>query len=156
MGMTRVCYAETDTPRAVIALVAPLLLLAALLLVLIGKGYSLADYPALVSTGEIPWFPQVVGWFCFVAWIVRYIRPAWRALWDGPCMISSDGKDLFLPSDHKVGLASIRAVTVQRGFFRKVAYIDRNQGRIAVNLLFVRPSSDPLLRSLVSGEMAPG
>ena len=154
--MKRACYAEADTRRAVIALVAPFLFLAAVLLVLTEKGYSLTDYPALVSTGQIPWFPQLVGWVCFVVWIVRYFPPAWRALWDGPCIISSDGKDVFLPSNYKVSLASIRAVTVQRGFFRKVAFVERDQGRIAVNLLFVRHSSDALLRSLASGETPSG
>jgi len=150
--MRRVCYAETDTLRAVVGLATPFLFLAAMLLALTGKGYSLTDYPALVSTGEIPWFPQVGGGISFVFWIVRCYPPAWTALWDGPCIISSDGEDVFLPANHKVSLASIRAVTVHRGFFRKVAYFDRDQGRIAVNLLFVRPSSDQRLRSLVSEE----
>jgi hypothetical protein len=122
------------------------------MLALAGKGDALSDYPALVSSGEMPWLPQAVGWFCIAAWIVRYFPPAWRAVWDGPCIVSSDESDLFLPGGHRVSLSSIKAVTVQRGFFRKVAYVDGDQGRIAVNLLFVRPASDPLLRSLAPAD----
>ena len=152
--MRRTCYAKADTTRAVVALVAPFAFLAALILALTGKGHSLADYPALISSGEIAWFPQTVGWFCFVAWIVRYFPPALTALWDGPCLISSDGKNLFMPGGHRISLSSIRAVTVQRGFFRKAVYLDRDEGRISVNLLFVRPASDPMLRSLAGSDSA--
>jgi len=152
--MTRSCYATADTPRAIVALAAPFVFMIAFLLALTARGYSATDYPALIATGDLPWFPQVVGWFCVCVWIVRYFPPARTALWDGPCIISSDGQDLFLPNDHKISLASIRAVTIQRGGLRKVAYIDSDQGRIAVKLLFVRPSSDPLLRSLAPAAMA--
>jgi hypothetical protein len=153
--MKRVCYATVDTSRAVVALVAPFAALGAATLSLVAKGYSLADYPALISSGEVPWFPQLVGWVCLAAWIVRYFPPAWVALWNGPCIISSDGKDLFLPHGHKISLKSIRAVSLQRGFLRKVAYLDRPQGRIVISLLFVRNSSDPLLRSLAAADKAP-
>lgn len=148
--MTRICYAKSDTPRAVVALLAPFGFLAALLLVITGKGYNLTDYPALVSSGEVSWFPQVVGWLCVGVWIVRYFPPAWRALWDGPCIIASDGKDLFLPSGQTLSLSSMRAVTVQRGFFRKVACIESEEGSVTLSLLFIRPTSDALLRSLGS------
>jgi hypothetical protein len=50
----------------------PFFFFAAIALLVMGKGYSFSDYPNLVSSGEVPWFPQVVGWLCVVAWIVRY------------------------------------------------------------------------------------
>ena len=153
--MTRVCYATSDTPRAILALGAPFLFLAAFEMVLTLKGYSLADYPALLSSGDVPWFSQAVGWLCLCAWIWRYFPSAWRALWDGPCLIWSEGDDLYIHRNGKVSVASIRSVSVRRGFFRKVAYLERQHGRIAVSLLFVRPSSDALLRSLPSREALP-
>ena len=145
-----VCYAKADTPRALIALVAPLGFLVAMILAGIEKGYSLTDYPVLLSSGQLAWFPQVVGWMAFLAWIVRYYPPAWQALWDGPCLVSGVGNDLYLPSHRSISLASVRAVTVQRGLFRKVAYFEQDQGRVALNLIFVQESSDDLLRCIAS------
>ena len=146
--MNRTCVATAGTPRAIVALVAPLVAIGAASFNLAGKGYSLSDYLALISTGEIGWFSQVIGWLCLVTWIARYFPPAFAAVWDGPCIVSADHRALFLPGGHIISLKSVREVTIHRGFFRKVAYIDRRQGRIAISLLFVRPSSDPLLRSL--------
>jgi hypothetical protein len=146
--MTRTCYAPADTSRAIIALVAPFAFLAVFALTLTGKGYSISDYLALIRNGEVAWLPQLVGWLSFSAWVVRYFPSAWTALWDGPCVVSGDASDLFLPGGHKVSRACIRAVTVQRTFLRKVAYFEGEQERIAVSLLFVRASADPLLRSL--------
>ena len=148
--MNRTCYATADTSRAIVALATPFVALLAGAIVLTGKGYSLGDYPMLISTGEISWFPQAAGWLCLVAWTVRYAPPAITALWDGPCIVSADHRALFLPGGHIISLESVSGVTIHRGFFRKVAYIERSQGRIAISLLFVPPSSDPLLRSLAT------
>jgi hypothetical protein len=149
----QVCYATVDTSRAVVALAAPFIAVIATMLMLIEKGYGVSDYPALIASGDIPWFPQVVGLLCLAFWIFRYVPPAWEALWYGPCIVSGDDKNLFLPGGHRISLKSVQAVTIHRSFLRKVAYLDRKQGRITLNLLFVRPSSDPLLRSIPKGEM---
>lgn len=149
----RTCYATADRPRALLALVLPFVAVGAGIFALVWKGYNVADYATLVSSGQLSWLRQGVAWIALGIWIVRYFPPAWTALRDGPCVISGDRKDLFLPGGHKLSRSSIKRVTIQRGFFRKVAYFDRSQGRIAVSLIFVKPSSDSLLQSLAAAEI---
>ena len=130
------------------ALLAPVAAIIWGMLTLVDKGYGGLDYFRLLASGELSWFRQGVGWVALGAWVIRFYPPAWSALWDGPCLASADEGNLYLPRTQPLRLDSIKAVTLQRGFSRKVAHIETTDGRFSLPLLFVRPTSDPLLLSL--------
>ena len=150
---SRTCYAMADTLRAAIALAAPFAAIGAAILAMGREGYNMGDYPALLSSGHLSWFRQAAGWLALATWTARYFPPAWAALWDGPCLVSSDSQNLFLPRVGQISLASITRVTVRREFFRKAAYIDTTEGCFTVSLLFVRSASDQKLRGLSPSRM---
>ena len=149
---SKTCYAIADTPRAVVALLAPFAAIFSAMLILGTKKYDVLDYFRLLAAGDLSWFRQGVGWLALGFWVVRYFPPAWSALWDGPCLVSSNDGNLYLPRSQRLSLNSIRAVTLHRGFARKIAFIETTDGRFSLPLLFVRPSSDQMLLSLSPSE----
>lgn len=144
----RTCFATADTPRAILALVAPLLAVTIGIVVFGNKGDGLTEYLRLLQSGELSWFGQGVGWLALLFWVARYFPPAWSALWNGPCLVSGDKENLYLSNGKQIPLANIQSVRVQRDLFRKIALIETTEGRVSVSLLFVRPSSDTFLRSV--------
>lgn len=151
------CYASADIPRALLALSAPFAWIVAVLLVLRDKGYGPLDYFALLRSGEVAWVPQAVGWVALVIWIARYFPAAWSALVDGPCLVSANDDDVILPGGRRLRREAIRAVHLQRGLLRKVAYLETANGRVTLPLIFVRNSSDAKLRSLAfAGQVLEG
>lgn len=83
-GMARTCYATADTPRAILALLAPVLAVAAGIVILGNQGYAPGDYVRLIETGELSWLRQGAGWLALLVWIARYFPPACFALWLSP------------------------------------------------------------------------
>jgi hypothetical protein len=148
MHTSRTCHASVDTSRAVIALLFPVASIIASVVAFQSKGYDPADYLILLRSGELSWFRQGLGWLCLIGWVWRYFPPAWLALWDGPCIVSSDEYTLFLPSSIKVRLVDVIGITLCRDFFRKEAVVETSNGRFAFSLIFVSESSDSQLKAL--------
>jgi len=144
---SKICYASADIPRALLALLFPVAVVAAIVIILAGKGYGPLDFFALPRSGE-SWWRGAIGLVSLVAWIIRYFPPAWSALVDGPCLVFDDGDCIILPGARRLRRDAITAVHLHRGFYRKVAYLETATGRVSLPLIFVRVTSDRKLRSL--------
>ena len=144
------CFAQADTPRAVLALAVPPAALAYVIFMLWSKSYSPLDYFALLQTGELSWFRQGVGWIACIIWIVRYYPAGWSALLDGPCLIHGNDAEITLPGNRRVRRTDIRAVRLERSLLRKAVLFETPNGDVSLPLIFVRPSSDDALRGLAS------
>ena len=149
---SRTCYAVADTPRAVVALLFPVLLITSGIYGLTSKGYSVSDYILLLVSGHLSWFRQGVGWIALLVWVARYFPPAWIALWHGPCLLSADSEALYLARGHSIDRSDVSSVSINRGLFQKSARIRTSSGIVNFSLIFVRPASDVLLRSLAPGQ----
>lgn len=111
------------------------------------KGYSLPrDAELLVAALTTPL--QTMGFGALVFWIWRFWPPAWEAVWYGPYLVTSKDDTLFLPRNRQLALSEVTAVSVQRGFWTKVAVIETLHDRVSFAALFMTESSDQRLREL--------
>ena len=145
--------AFADTFRAAGAILSPIVVVPYIIMTLADKGYGIVSYlEAVAALGAGGLIDHGLGWLCVATWIVQFCPPAWVALWDGPCLLSRDEKDLFLPRNQTVSLSTIMAITFRRTLFTKIAYFETSKGRIALNLRFVRDESRDLLRALAASD----
>jgi hypothetical protein len=148
----KTCFAEADTPRAVLALAVPPAAIACVVIMLVSKGYGVLDYFALLQSGELSWVRQGIGWIAILFWVARYYPSAWSAVWEGPCLVRGDDAEIILHGERRIRRTEIKAVRLQRGWFRKVAEFETSAGRVSLPLIFVRRSSDHALRSVASSD----
>jgi hypothetical protein len=137
-------YARPDRFRAIVALVAPFLLLAAVVVVLLNKGHSLADYPRLVMSGKVSPISQIVGWTCLIFWIARYWPGAIDAL-SSNFVLARAGNSIVNAKGESVEFSSIKDVTLRQSVLRKEIVIETDGGSVRQGIVFAQTPARDLL-----------
>ena len=150
MAETRHCHAKADTNRALLAFAFPLGALFLGAWFLTEKGYSLIEYPSLVGNGGVTLPGQIGGWVGFVLWAVFYWPPAFHALIDGPCIVSSDLDTLYLPGRRTLALPDIADVTIAKGFFQDFATVSTATDHVRFSVVLVNEAWRRRLQELPS------
>jgi len=138
-------YARPDRFRAAMALIAPIFVLVVGGGALLKKGYSLADYPLLIASGEVSSISQIVGWVCFALWIYRFWPSAIDAL-SSNFVLARNARLIMNAKGHEVALSSIEKVRLDQTFLRKEIVIEAG-GRAALRqgVIFAQSSAQELL-----------
>ena len=82
------------------------------------SGHTLADYPALLASGELSPVRQAAGWIAVALFIAVYVPPAITAL-KAPTFVSTSAHSLFIPSGKKVALDAIKSITFSKTFWHR-------------------------------------
>jgi hypothetical protein len=116
--------------KAWVALAAPVIGWGYALNSMVGKGYSLLDYPSLILEGRLSWFTQGMGWVATAAWIFFYWRGAYVAL--ASDNIITDTPDSFELASNAVILkkSDIESIDSEMLFFTKQIRFSTRDGNI--------------------------